>query len=492
MKLTVERVNSNPIVGLSLSGCTLTVPLYLNHDPVQNMEAATKQYVDNKKLNLNASNFITGTIAAARLPAFTGDVTSSAGSTTFTLANSGVTAGTYPKVTVNAKGIITAGASLSASDIPNLDWSKITTGKPTTLAGYGITDALSINGGTMTGALTLNANPTNPGHLATKQYTDNAINTNLNSLRVGNIIEYPNPNTPSGGFLRCNGALVSQTTYSALYAVIGDTFTPSVTSVSSGKPWKQQYRFNAVQSGNISVWTNPGNIPSGLTLAQAFITKNKAYILGGVDAAGVKSTIYMSTIDATGTLGSWSSVGSLPINLCASQAVFTKNRVYLIGGHDGTNYVNSVYTAQINSDGTLGSWTTGPSLPVAIGYTQVIATSSKVYVLGGSDSTTIRDTVYVANINSDGTLGSWSTASNLYAPLRYSQAIVTNNRVYLLGGQSTSANGDYTNSIYTTTINPDGTLNSWSFAGTLPDKIAFSQVVVTGNTVYLVGGVKSI
>lgn len=41
------------------------------------------------------------------------------------------------------------GVSLSASDIPNLDWSKITTGKPSTLAGYGITDAVAfvaING----------------------------------------------------------------------------------------------------------------------------------------------------------------------------------------------------------------------------------------------------------------------------------------------------------------------------------------------------------
>jgi hypothetical protein len=32
---------------------------------------------------------------------------------------------------------------LTANDIPNLDWSKITTGKPTTLGGYGITDAFT-------------------------------------------------------------------------------------------------------------------------------------------------------------------------------------------------------------------------------------------------------------------------------------------------------------------------------------------------------------
>lgn len=39
--------------------------------------------------------------------------------------------------------------SLSASHIPNLSWSKITSGKPTTLAGYGITDA-KISGGVIT------------------------------------------------------------------------------------------------------------------------------------------------------------------------------------------------------------------------------------------------------------------------------------------------------------------------------------------------------
>lgn len=84
-----------------------------------------------------------------------------------TLANSGVTAGTYPKVTVDAKGRVISGTAaltaddiptlawskinntpttisgygvtLAASDIPDLAWSKITSGKPTTISGYGIT-----------------------------------------------------------------------------------------------------------------------------------------------------------------------------------------------------------------------------------------------------------------------------------------------------------------------------------------------------------------
>ena len=46
-----------------------------------------------------------------------------------TVADSGVTAGTYPKVTVSAKGFVTAGSNLAAGDIPDLAATKITTGQ---------------------------------------------------------------------------------------------------------------------------------------------------------------------------------------------------------------------------------------------------------------------------------------------------------------------------------------------------------------------------
>lgn len=62
---------------------------------------------------------------------FTGDVTgtgSTGSSTALTLANSGVIAGTYTKVTTDAKGRITSGTTLVAADVPNLDASKITSG----------------------------------------------------------------------------------------------------------------------------------------------------------------------------------------------------------------------------------------------------------------------------------------------------------------------------------------------------------------------------
>jgi len=92
----------------------------------------------------DASNISSGTLNAARLPAFTGDATSNAGTSALTLANSGVTAGTYSNsatqhssFTVDAKGRVTGvGAAVTITPA----FSSLT-GVPTTLAGHGITDA---------------------------------------------------------------------------------------------------------------------------------------------------------------------------------------------------------------------------------------------------------------------------------------------------------------------------------------------------------------
>lgn len=97
-----------------------------------------------KKTAANTWTLDTATyLTSATTVTLSGDI-SGTGTTaiTATLPNI-VTAGTNPKITYNAKGQVTAGAALVAADIPSLDWSKITTGKPTTVAGYGITDALA-------------------------------------------------------------------------------------------------------------------------------------------------------------------------------------------------------------------------------------------------------------------------------------------------------------------------------------------------------------
>ncbi len=70
------------------------------------------------------------------------------------LANSGVTAGTYPKVTVDAKGRVTAGAALLEADVPDLSQSKIT-GLGTSLAGKLDTGANAVSASKLLTARTI-------------------------------------------------------------------------------------------------------------------------------------------------------------------------------------------------------------------------------------------------------------------------------------------------------------------------------------------------
>lgn len=91
------------------------------------------------------------------------------------LSDTGVTAGSYAKVTVDAKGRVTAGSVLTAADIPEIGWEKITSGKPNTLEGYGITDGVNKTGDTMTGSLILSGAPKQDLEAATKAYVDSVV-----------------------------------------------------------------------------------------------------------------------------------------------------------------------------------------------------------------------------------------------------------------------------------------------------------------------------
>jgi len=230
------------------------------------------------------------------------------------------------------------------------------------------------------------------------------------------------------------------------------------------------------QDGTLGAWGSATSLPGAICGSQAILTRNRIYLLGGSTGSSV-STVYTAPLNTDGTIGTWATGVSLPEGVSNSQAIFTKNRVYLIGGFYS---VTATYTAPINEDGTLGTWATGPSLPSNVSLSQAIVTKNRVYMLGGWNGSGHISTVYTSVIDSEGILGAWSTGTSLPAPTSHAQAVVVNKRAYLLGGDSSSV-------VRMAPVNTDGTLGTWVSGTSLPGNCADSQVIITSSRIYLLG-----
>ena len=103
--------------GVNNGGRTLTI----------NTNSGTLSFTNaSTTLTVANNSSVSGTNTGDQTITLTGDVTGSGtGSFVATLANSGVTAGTYTKTTVDAKGRVTSGTTLSASDIPDITLEKV-------------------------------------------------------------------------------------------------------------------------------------------------------------------------------------------------------------------------------------------------------------------------------------------------------------------------------------------------------------------------------
>lgn len=207
-----------------IDGFQMTGPLTLSRNPMTATEAATKRYVDNFPYNLEVENIVGGPLHIDRIGSgFSGDMSIYNGQT---VLKSVVAAGSYSKVTVNAKGQIIGGLAPSQDNAtPTLLFSEIRN-RPTSVAGY-VEDASVYVSPTenkvMTGALNLFRNPTTNTEAATFGYLTSMASQITGGYSVGDVVLKPNTKSHTG-FLKCNGAVLDKSTYSALYGIIGDQY----------------------------------------------------------------------------------------------------------------------------------------------------------------------------------------------------------------------------------------------------------------------------
>jgi hypothetical protein len=323
----------------------------------------------------------------------------------------------------------------------------------------------------------------------------------------------------------------------------------SLPRIFDGRPWEQQYNFNNSSQADITGWSAMPNLPTAKSHYQIVVTKNYAYLLGGLatdSTFAAENTITRAPINPDGTLGTWTVLTDvLPKALFGGNTFLTKTRVYYIGGgikdaiannaintvfyapinsdgalgawvedtshplpearvygtlfvangrvniltgrvNTGADVVNTIYSATINSDGTIGGWSQ-TSYPIAVGMPSAIVTLNRVYIAGGYNAAGIQATVYTTTIASDGTLGTWVPATNLPTPLSQGCVIVIKSRAFLVSGYNGVGNG-YQPNILTAPINLDGTLGAWTTGSNVTLPVFLAQVLVTSSKLYIVGG----
>jgi len=267
------------------------------------------------------------------------------------------------------------------------------------------------------------------------------------------------------------------------------------------------YTASIDDDGILDNWTKADFLPEPLYDSQVIVTNNRIYLLGGYSWYGGVDVVFTASIDENGIIGKWTKGDPLPEPLFLTRSIIVKDRIYLLGGlkelfeefMDGSfsrrAYVKTissskVYTALINKDGTLDKWEEYDPLPIPLSRFQSIITKNRIYLVGGDNDWNIPvNTVYMANIKDDGTLGEWITSDPLPETLSGFQAVVTKNYVYLLGGENKYRNA--VNNVYIAKINEDGSLGKWTTGSPLLEPLSDFQAVVVKNFIYLLGGFRS-
>ena len=266
-------------------------------------------------------------------------------------------------------------------------------------------------------------------------------------------------------------------------------------------------------SGACSGWctTSAYNLPAPRKNFSLVAYNGFLYAMGGTDQAGnTQKSVYISKLGANGEPQLWSPTSTdqatwsywyrdtdLTSSATSFAATAYNNRMYIAGGTNGANFYSSVYYANINPNGRLGSLTTSTSLPLTLGNGDIQIYNDRLYYIGGQSALADapRTSVYYNKINADGSLNSWNTTSSLLngrVGAGTGFTAIWGAYLYISGG-CTAVNGSgYCTSISSDTqlasINADGSLDAWGTIGGVSNGVIGSNVVTWRNRIYMTGG----
>ncbi len=242
-----------------------------------------------------------------------------------------------------------------------------------------------------------------------------------------------------------------------------------------------------------STWaTSSVVLPSTRYTFGLVVYNNRFYLSGGFNGS-LKSDTYYSTINADGSISSWTSGAAITNGRLKHSMVQYNGYLYVAGGfNNGVTYYNDVQYAKINSDGSYGSWTATSSFATARYSMGMVAYNGFMYLAGGNANSVLQSDTQYAKINANGTLSVWGTLSSLTGTnaTRYGNTMFGyNGFLYSVGGNHATP---FLNEVQYVQIDSPGSTGQWATSSptitALPAARLYAAVVAYNGFVYVMGG----
>jgi hypothetical protein len=252
----------------------------------------------------------------------------------------------------------------------------------------------------------------------------------------------------------------------------------------------------AAQASALGDWERWPSLPRKLCAFAAVAAQGHIFIIGGNSLDGYQRRVYSAPIGEDGRLGRWREAALVPQALVGHGAAAANGHLFVVGGWNAFDAQDTVFSARVHPDGSLGEWSTLPPLPQPLAFSAVVAAQGYLYVLGGNHTDySVSDQVYRATINADGTVGDWqpladplpSVAAGMSGLAQF-VALVFNDDLYILGGTDYAYEWD---GVFRAPIRADGSLGSWEETQELFRTLSGHAGVVTRGGILVAGGVNS-
>ncbi len=237
----------------------------------------------------------------------------------------------------------------------------------------------------------------------------------FNAFRMGQVVggtwPYPSVNNVGGAAAPAscfNGNyLITVGGVDSSHNALADVFSAYYDANGNLSPAVPTTPLPTVTDGSGKVIIGTDSVGGGPVIVQA----------GGSTSYGgsTNANVFTAQFDAsTGVVSSWSVQASLPYTVQNQGMAAYNGFVYVIAGSTtGTGVINTVAYAQIQNT-QITSWTTTEPLPQALQLPYCAVSNGFLFVMGGVNAalSTQYSTCYYAPIYSDGSLGSWQSGPN--------------------------------------------------------------------------------